>query len=131
MSVTPESARTAAFFYALIVLLLGAMLVLSLLDEQPVPWRKVVGNSAVSLVAALIPFGGWWLGQRVSKTDRARRIVSWSVVLACAVPLVLPLLAMMSAEPLAMLSLLYAPPIQAVVIAGAVLAAALGKRDDV
>ncbi len=130
MNPTLENARTAALFYALIVLLLGAMLVLSLLNAQPVPWRKVVGNGTVSLVAALIPLAGWRLGERFAKSDRAKRIVSWSIILACAVPVVLAVLAMLSAEPLAMLSLLYAPPVQALMIAGALAAAAMSRRDD-
>jgi hypothetical protein len=129
MKLIPEAVRTAAFFYALAVLLLGAMLVLSLLDNQPVPWRKVTGISAITMASAVLPLAGFWAGQRLAKSERAKGVVSWGIVIALGLPFVVGLLALLSSEPLAGLALLYAPPLQAVVIGGSLAAAAITKAD--
>lgn len=114
---TIEGARSAAIAYACFAFAAGLLLLISAIEQLPDGWRKVVAAVAMSVFVPLPPILAIQFGERRFKMDSARKILAWGVTLSCLVPVAILLLVAMSPEPLAMLALLYVPPLQLVVLA--------------
>jgi hypothetical protein len=107
-----KTAYTAAFSYALLVLLAGLLLLAGTLSQGEASWRRVAGHSAIAFIAPLPPLATLWLGRKVASSQTTERSLAGGVIVSVLVPIIIGVPAMLSTEPLAMLSLLYTFPIQ-------------------
>lgn len=114
---TIEGARSAAIAYACFAFAAGLLLLIGAIEQLPVGWRKVVAALAFTVFVPLPPILAIQFGERRFKMDGARKVLAWGVTLSCLVPFAILLLIAISPEPLAMLALLYVPPLQLVVLA--------------
>ncbi len=110
-----STAQTVALLYALALLLAGLLLLTGTLSQPDVSWRRVVGHTALSVIAPLPPLALLWLGRKLAKIDAAERVLAGGVILSIAVPFVVGVFVLLSSEPLAALFLLYTPIIQLVI----------------
>jgi hypothetical protein len=110
-----STAQTVALCYALLLLLAGLVLLTGTLSQPDVSWRRIVGHTGLAVIAPLPPLALLWLGRKLAKTDAAERTLAGGVIVSVAVPIVIGLFVLLSAEPLAALSFLYTPVVQLVV----------------
>ncbi len=123
MRMSIAAARFAAIVYACIAFAVGMLLLLGAIEQLPDGWRKVVSGVAITLFAPLPPILAIRYADLRSKTESSRQVVAWGVMLSCLMPVAILLLIAMSAEPLAMLALLYVPPLQLIMLAVTLLVA--------
>ncbi len=107
-----KTAHATAFSYALLVLLAGLLILAGTLSQGDASWRRIVGHSALAFMAPLPPLAILWLGRKQAVTETAERSLAGGVIVTVLVPIVIGVLALLSSEPLAMLSFLYTFPIQ-------------------
>ena len=128
MDQTSKAAWRIAAGYAVILALIIGPRVVAIATQSPEAWRKAVGLSVVGLATASIPFIALKAAARFVATPCHRRAVAWVVIAACALPVVAAAALSFSSEPLAMLALLYVPPVQALALALFIAGAALPSR---
>lgn len=123
MKVSIDCARSAAITYACFAFAAGLLLLISAIEQLPVGWRKVVSALAITVFVPLPPVVAFRYSERVSKTNGAKQVVAWGVMLSCLLPVAMLVLIAMSSEPLAMLAMFYVPPLQLILLAAALLVA--------
>jgi hypothetical protein len=124
------AARIVAILYTALLMGAGLILLAGTLSDPDVSWRRVAGHSLLALVAPLPPLLTLWLGRRFAVSPRADWILGTGILVMVACPLILLLMAASSAEPLAMLTLLYAPPLQVLIGAITIGLAAWARRRE-
>lgn len=121
-------ARSVALLYAVVVGLFQFLNVMAIATQSPDEWRKVVGHAAIGIGAALLPLAALTIGHRFAARETSQRILSAGVIVACVLPFVVAVLLSFSAEPLAMLALLFVPPAQALLLVAVLAVTAFAKR---
>jgi hypothetical protein len=110
-----STAKTAATNYAIAALLIVMLMLTNTLSSGDVSWQRIVGHTGIAILAPLPPLVTLWLGQKLAKTEAAESTLAAGVLLTVILPAIMLVVLLLSAEPLALIGMLFAPLVQAAI----------------